>query len=98
MRVEKRQRCPYANSDNGKERGKDAPDPPLVESEDGYPAPGILFFHQKPGDQVSRDDEEDIDPDEAAGKGIETGVVGDNGDNSQGAQPIYVRSVTHSAR
>ena len=52
----------------------------------------LPFAEQQPGDQEARDDEEDVDPDEAA-RHPETSVVEDDERDGKAAQPFDVGAV-----
>jgi hypothetical protein len=42
------------------------------------------------GDEVSRDHEEDVDPDVASGDGTEVRVIEDDGEDRDGTEPLDV--------
>ena len=66
-----------------------------VEARRSRPGPGRDLADQQRGDQEAGEDEEDVDADETAGNGLETGVVGDDEQDRQGAQALHVGAVPH---
>jgi hypothetical protein len=54
-------------SHHREQRGKDTPNAPLIEIGDGEPS-GVLFENYQGRYEITGYDEEDVNPDEAAGK------------------------------
>ena len=65
------------HNDQGR-RGKDPSAPTRVEADDRRPTGALSFAQQQPGDHEAGDDEEDVDPDVAAGEAGYAGVVEDH--------------------
>src|SRR5262249_39677476 len=74
------------------ERRENASDPSLIEGQQREAAFRLLFEDDR-SDQIAGDDEEDVDPDEAAGDEVELGVECDDSEDGDGPQSVYVRSV-----
>jgi hypothetical protein len=74
------------------QRGKDAPDAPRIEVAVGEIA-GREALQKDGRDQETRDHEEDVDADEAAGQQARKGVVRQHRAHRDGAQAVNVRAV-----
>ena len=75
------------------QRRKDPPHPPPVEIGEGEALP-LQVLEDDPGDQVARDDEEDVDAGKAAGKGAGKCVVAQHRQDRDRAQPVDVRAIS----
>ena len=80
---------------HGEQRRKQPHDAPLVETRDGEAAVLDLVVDQ-PADQISRDDEENVDADKAAGHEREAGVIGHDRQYSHCPQSVDVRTIFHA--
>ncbi len=70
--------------------GQQPPGPPGEEVPEPDPAGGDRLTDQQAGDQVARDDEEDVHADEAAGRPGNPGVEGEDREDGDRAQPLDV--------
>ncbi len=82
------EQCHRAEHDRG--RGQQPAGPAGEELAEPDPAGGGGLAQQQAGDQVAGDDEEDVDPDEAAGQPGDGGVEGEHGEHGQRAQALDV--------
>ncbi len=80
------------NGQHDDQRGKDPPDPATVEGPERE-AVSREFAQNDPGDQEAGNHEEDIDPDEAAGRQPGLGMVGDHQQNGERPQSVDVRAI-----
>ena len=71
------------------QRRQDAPDPPLVEG-DERESPGRDLVDDHRADEIARDDEEDVHPDEAAAKQRPLRMERDHRCHGDGAQAVDV--------
>jgi len=78
--------------DHREQRGEDAPDAALVEMRDGEAALLHLAVDER-GDQVARDDEEDIDADKAARERPDLEVIEHHRQHRERAQPVDIGAV-----
>ena len=90
--------CDRGVHDGGDEqrddRGRqDPPNPLRIEATPTDATTAGEVAHENARDEESREDEEDIDPDEAAGEQAETGVEGDDEIDREGAHAVEVRPV-----
>src|SRR5690606_25118080 len=81
-------------SQDHEQRREESSDPPLVEPRIGEAARVDLALDDR-RDQEARDDEEDVDADEAAGERAEVEVVEEDREDGDGAKPIYIGAVVH---
>ncbi len=77
--------------DEHEDRGGEEPaDPAADEPQPGDGSGGLELDDEESGDEEARDDEEDVDTDEATAQ-REPGVVGEDGEDRDGAKPLDVR-------
>ena len=77
--------------DEREDRGGEEPaDPAADEPQPGDGSGGLELDDEESGDEEARDDEEDVDTDEATAQ-REPGVVGEDGEDRDGAKPLDVR-------
>ena len=55
------------------------------------PSRPVVFADQQRGDEVAGEDEEEVDPDEAAGEDVGVGVVDDDGEHSDRSEAVQPR-------
>ena len=83
---------PEAGAQHQQQRRKDPADPPVVEPGEAEPATREVGPDDR-GDQVSGDDEKDIDPDETTRECGRKGMEADHHQHGEGAKPIDVRAI-----
>ena len=92
IKIRQHARC----QQHGEQRRKQPHDAALVERGDGEAAVLDLVVDQ-PADQISRDDEKDIDADKAAGHERDAGVIGDDRQNCHSPQSVDIGTIFHAA-
>jgi hypothetical protein len=83
-----------AGEQNREQRRQNTPRAPFVERKDRKAAFADLV-DQDAGDQIARDDEEDIDTDKTARKGRESGMEENDGKHGNRPQTVDFGPVTH---
>jgi hypothetical protein len=85
-------RCDRGDDQSDEQRGGNAADAPVVEASDRH-LPRFDVAGQLPRDEKARDDEEHVDPDEAAGKPRHAAMEQQHSQNRDGAQTVDVGAI-----
>ena len=101
LHVERRQHRPRRHQDahqHDQRRRQDAPDAPGVEGPQVDASVALALAHEEPGDQEPRQDEEDVDPDEAAAHRRQAGVEREDQEDGDATQALEVRAGSRHRR